>query len=138
MARDGQVMKTKRRRSRAPTKEPLIDWSKAKGVRLPNLKPSTQSISLRLPVQKSPKIVELKIVAIGNSRGVRLPKAIIEHYAIEDTIVLEVREEALVFRNKQDKRLSWEDNFKAMAREREDWSNFEGTVADGLDPAERW
>ena len=37
-----------------------------------------------------------------------------------------------------DKRLSWEDTFKAMAREREDWSNFEGTVADGLDPAERW
>jgi len=56
----------------------------------------------------------------------------------KDTIVLEVREEALVFRNKRDKRLSWEDTFKAMAREREDWSNFEGTVAAGLDPAERW
>ena len=37
-----------------------------------------------------------------------------------------------------DKRLSWEDTFKAMAREREDWSDFEGTVADGLEPAERW
>ena len=87
---------------------------------------------------KSPKTVELKIVPIGNSRGVRLPKEIIERYAIEETIVLEVREEALVFRNKRDKRLSWEDTFKAMAREREDWSDFEGTVADGLDPAEHW
>ena len=27
-----------------------VDWSKAKRVRLPNLKPSTKSISLRLPV----------------------------------------------------------------------------------------
>ena len=27
-----------------------VDWSKAKRVRLPNLKPSTTSISLRLPV----------------------------------------------------------------------------------------
>lgn len=27
-----------------------IDWSKAASVRLPNLKPSTTSISLRLPV----------------------------------------------------------------------------------------
>ena len=27
----------------------LVDWSQAKRVRLPNLKPSTQSISLRLP-----------------------------------------------------------------------------------------
>ena len=87
---------------------------------------------------KTPKTVELKIVPIGNSRGVRLPKEIIERYAIEEIIVLEVREEALVFRNKQDKRLSWEDTFKAMAREREDWSDLEGTIADGLDPAERW
>ena len=27
-----------------------VDWSKAQRVRLPNLKPSTTSISLRLPV----------------------------------------------------------------------------------------
>lgn len=27
-----------------------VDWSKAERVRLPNLKPSTKSISLRLPV----------------------------------------------------------------------------------------
>jgi len=27
-----------------------VDWSKAKAVRLPNLKPSTKTISLRLPV----------------------------------------------------------------------------------------
>ena len=27
-----------------------VDWSKAESVRLPNLKPSTTSISLRLPV----------------------------------------------------------------------------------------
>jgi antitoxin MazE len=87
---------------------------------------------------KRPKTVELKVVAIGNSRGVRLPKEIIERYAIQDAIVLEAREEALVFHNKRDKRLSWEDTFKEMAREREDWSDFAGTTADGLDPAERW
>ena len=28
--------------------------------------------------------------------------------------------------------------FKDMAHEREDWSDLEGTTADGLDPAERW
>jgi antitoxin MazE len=87
---------------------------------------------------KTLKTIELKIVPIGNSRGVRLPKEIIERYAIEDSIVLEAREETLVFRNKHDKRLSWEDTFKAMAREREDWSDLEGTIADGLHPAERW
>jgi predicted DNA binding CopG/RHH family protein len=29
---------------------PFVDWSKAELVRFPNLKPSTKSISLRLPV----------------------------------------------------------------------------------------
>ena len=87
---------------------------------------------------KTPKTVELKLVPIGNSRGVRLPKEIIERYAIEETIVLEVHEEALVFRNKHDKRLSWEGTFKAMAREREDWRDFDAAIADGLDPSERW
>jgi hypothetical protein len=41
-------------------------------------------------------------------------------------------------KHKSDKRLSWENTFKDMAREREDWSDFEGTVADGIDPAEGW
>ena len=50
-------MKTKRPRSRkAPDKDELIDWSKAKRVRLPNLKPSTQSISLRLPIHTLERI----------------------------------------------------------------------------------
>lgn len=33
-----------------------VDWSKAERVRMPNLKPSTTSISLRLPVSLLEKI----------------------------------------------------------------------------------
>jgi predicted DNA binding CopG/RHH family protein len=43
----------------------LVDWSKAERVRLPNLKPSTQSISLRLPVH----VLE-RIKAAANARDV--------------------------------------------------------------------
>ncbi len=42
-----------------------LDWSKAQRVRLPNLKPTTQSISLRLPVSL---LESIKIAA--NSRDV--------------------------------------------------------------------
>lgn len=42
-----------------------FDWSKAERVRLPNLKPSTTSISLRLPV---PLLERIKIAA--NKRDV--------------------------------------------------------------------
>ena len=43
----------------------LVDWSKETRVRLPNLKPSTQSISLRLPVHTLERIK-----AAANARDV--------------------------------------------------------------------
>ena len=77
--------------------------------------------------------IELKVVPIGNSRGVRLPKPVLERYAIKDALVLEVREEGLLLRGKRDARMSWEETFRDMARSHEDWSAFDSAVADGLD-----
>ena len=82
---------------------------------------------------KQSRTIELKVVAIGNSRGVRLPKTLLEKYAIKDALVLEAREEGLLLRCKKDKHLSWDDTYKEMAKEREDWSDLDSTVADGLD-----
>lgn len=87
--------------------------------------------------RKPPPEIELKVVQIGNSRGVRLPKTVLDRYAITDAVVLEAREEGLLLRNKKDKRLSWEDTYKEMAHEREDWSDLDTAVGDGLDK-ERW
>jgi antitoxin MazE len=81
--------------------------------------------------------VELKIVPIGNSRGLRLPRALLAKYRIADVVVLEEKPGGLLLRSKTDSRLSWEDTYRDMAREREDWSDFEATIADGLD-AEPW
>lgn len=41
-------------------------------------------------------------------------------------------------RGKKDQRLAWEDTCKEMAREREDWSDFESALADGLGRREKW
>lgn len=88
--------------------------------------------------RKTPSNVELKVVRIGNSRGVRLPKAIIERYQIKDALVLEAREEGLLLRGASDKRLTWEETYRAAARESEDWSDLDATLADGLDTSEKW
>ena len=89
-------------------------------------------------MKSHPRKLELRIVPIGNSRGVRLPKAVIEKYAMRETMVLEVREDGLLLRSKKDKRLSWDETYKAIAHEREDWSDLAGTLADGLDPDDKW
>ena len=87
---------------------------------------------------RNPAKVELKVVQIGNSRGVRLPKAVLERYGIKDALVLEAREEGLLLRGKKDKRMTWEETFRDMAREREDWSDLDATLADGIEPGEKW
>ena len=95
-----------------------------------------QSTSPKLP--RPTQKVELKVVQIGNSRGVRLPKAVLERYQIKEALVLEAREDGLLLRGTNDKRMTWEETFKDMARETEDWSDLETTVADGLDSGDKW
>ena len=89
-------------------------------------------------MRRSAKSIELKVVPIGNSKGVRLPKAILERYAISESIVLEAHEDGLLFRNKRDKRLSWQQTYRDMAAQHEDWSDFDSTVADGLHDKGTW
>jgi antitoxin MazE len=79
---------------------------------------------------KSTSQLEIKVVPIGNSWGVRLPRQILAKYLISDVVVLEERAEGILLRSNRDPRLSWEDTFSEMAREREeDWTDFETTTA---------
>ena len=89
-------------------------------------------------MQKLPKTVELKLVAIGNSRGVRLPKTLIERYGIRNVLLIEEHAEGLFLRGKKDQRLNWEDTYKDMASQREDWGSFDTAIADGLEPGDKW
>ena len=85
-----------------------------------------------------PAKVELKVVQIGNSRGVRLPKAVLERYQIKDALVLEAREEGLLLRGTKDKRMTWEETYRDMARAKEDWSELDASLADGIELGEKW
>ncbi len=38
---------------------------------------------------------------------------------------------------KKDRRLTWEETYRETAREKEDWSDLDATIADGVDPAEK-
>jgi antitoxin MazE len=81
--------------------------------------------------------IDLKLVRIGNSRGLRLPRALLAKYRLADVVVLEEREGGLVLRGKGDTRLSWDETYRDMAREREDWSDLDAAIADGLE-ADPW
>jgi antitoxin MazE len=83
----------------------------------------------------------LKVVRIGNSRGVRLPAQLLAQYRIKDSVEVECTAAGIVLRPRRDGRLSWEETFQAMRREQEakgdEFADFEATTGDGLAALDR-
>lgn len=76
---------------------------------------------------------EIKLVPIGNSKGIRIPKRLIQKYNFSSRLLIEETEHGLLLKNKEDPKLSWEETFKAMAVENEKWHEWDMTLSDGLD-----
>ena len=79
------------------------------------------------------RIRDINLVPIGNSKGVRIPKVLIQKYGFSSSLLLEETDRGILLRKKGDSKLSWEDTYKAMAGEREDWADFETILHDGLE-----
>jgi len=84
-------------------------------------------------MEKQLRSRDIKLVPIGNSKGVRIPKALLQKYGLSNTLLLEETDIGLLLRKKDDRKLSWEDTYKAMANEKEDWDDLETTLLDGLE-----
>jgi antitoxin MazE len=80
------------------------------------------------------KSVVLKVARIGNSRGIRLPAAMLRKYHITDTVIVEEKTDEIVLRagDASQPKLSWEETAKEIARTTEEWSEWEVTTGDGL------
>ncbi len=76
---------------------------------------------------------DVKLISIGNSKGIRLPKVLLQKYGWGDSLVLEETEEGIFLYSNEKNKLSWQETYHAMAADREDWSDLDTTVADGLD-----
>jgi len=76
---------------------------------------------------------DAKLVPIGNSKGVRIPKALLQKYGLKNSLLIEETDNGLFLRNKGESKLSWEDTYKSMANEKENWDDFNTTLLDGLE-----
>jgi antitoxin MazE len=65
-------------------------------------------------------LMRIKLVPIGNSKCVRLPKAVLEQCSLRDEIELEVRGEQVILRSPQSARAGWDAAFARMARRGDD------------------
>lgn len=58
--------------------------------------------------------MKTRLVQIGNSRGVRLPKPMIEEAGLDDEVELQVRDGAVIIKALRDSRSGWEDAAKEL------------------------
>ena len=64
--------------------------------------------------------IKSRIVAIGNSQGVRIPKMLLEDSRITGEVDLELHPEGILIRKAQKPRAGWSEAFKSMAENEED------------------
>ena len=58
--------------------------------------------------------MEINVINIGNSKGIRLPKAILEQYNISDTLELILEKGKIILKPKSIPRKGWEEAFRQM------------------------
>jgi antitoxin MazE len=64
--------------------------------------------------------VKVKVVRIGNSRGIRIPKVILDQYHINDEVELETKEDCVIIKSSHTARDGWEKAFKKMHKNQDD------------------
>jgi len=64
--------------------------------------------------------VKTRIVRIGNSQGIRIPKPILEQVGLPEEVELEVEDNTIVIRPFTRAREGWADAFKSMAEAGDD------------------
>lgn len=65
-------------------------------------------------------VIRTRIVKIGNSQGVRIPKILLEQSGIQEDIEIEVQGDYLTIRTAQHRRAGWDEAFVKMAENQDD------------------
>lgn len=75
--------------------------------------------------------MQSKLVPIGSSRGIRIPKMLIEKYHLQDGIDITEQKNGLLIQPKQALRSGWAEQFAALAKQEttsfEEWMSADNT-----------
>lgn len=66
--------------------------------------------------------MDVSLISIGNSKGIRLSKTIIEKYNLKDTVELVLEKGYIILKSKTVSRKGWEKSFKKMHEKGDDKS----------------
>ncbi|MDP2362604.1 MAG: AbrB/MazE/SpoVT family DNA-binding domain-containing protein [Ignavibacteria bacterium] len=61
-----------------------------------------------------------KVVKIGNSRGIRIPKSLINESGLKEDVELELGDGQIIIKSVSANRANWDSAFKKMAKNKDD------------------
>ena len=64
--------------------------------------------------------MKTEILPIDKTRGVRIPKTLLQRSGLRDKVVLEVKYQRIIIRTPSKPRAGWERSFRAMTKNGED------------------
>jgi antitoxin MazE len=65
-------------------------------------------------------VVRSKVVKIGNSRGIRIPRALLEQAGLSDDVEMIVQGDKLIIHSARRPRQGWDAQFASMAKQVDD------------------
>jgi antitoxin MazE len=74
-----------------------------------------------------------RVIKIGNSQGLRIPKPILEQTGIMDDVEIEVEKNQIIIRPVKNARQGWDKAFKMMREEGDD-----SLIIDDIDVSNSW
>ena len=83
-------------------------------------------------------IVKTRIIKIGNSQGIRIPKRLLEQTHLGDEVELELHANQIIVRSAYPVRHDWETTFKAMAEAGDDALLDGGTIIPTVWEDDEW
>jgi len=64
--------------------------------------------------------MKTKLIRIGNSQGVRIPKPLIEESGLSEEIEMILRDKEIVLRSAEETRKDWDEAFEEMSQQGDD------------------
>lgn len=58
--------------------------------------------------------MDISVISVGNSKGIRLPKTLLDKYNIKDKVELILEKGYIILKPKAEPRRGWEKEFKKM------------------------
>ena len=80
--------------------------------------------------------MEVSVIKIGNSKGIRFSKTILEKYNLKDKVDLTLGDDQIIIKPVSNPRNGWEDSFKKMAKNGDDRLLFDDVFDD--EDLEEW